>query len=346
MNPYTHDERLTEAQKEQVDASYDALKGTGGGSGGGGALTGAGAAGAVMLPMIIVGTFVIFMLYACFYPVAALVALATGFIVSQLFDAISPGVGWIAHYMIMLPFAFSALMIFRGQEWRLERKRTYLIVRHVLRLAFTVVIVGLSTTFITHMDDLRDRQPIDESYSWLHFAIVVAAVVVVHFVGRWQDKRIAASIDSDRQEWARESKPKEPRVRVPGMELLPGPLRRGLPVMALVGGVFGAFLGYAGFETATSTLVGLFAGCVGGALLMFGSWVITRPVGRLFDRFPALYPILMGSIIGAVVAWRLALADKLPLSAYLLTGIVAGALVLAVPYLLYAGVRRLTARTA
>jgi uncharacterized membrane protein YeaQ/YmgE (transglycosylase-associated protein family) len=135
-------------------------------------------------------------------------------------------------------------------------------------------------------------------------------------------------------------------MQIPGMEFAPAPLRRGLPVMTAVGGVFGAFLGYAGFETATSTLVGLFAGCIGGALLMFVCWLITRPLGALFDRVPLLWPLLMGAIIGAGVGWRLALADKAALSTYLVPGVIGGALMLAVPYLLYALVRRMVARPA
>ncbi len=53
-------------------------------------------------------------------------------------------------------------------------------------------------------------------------------------------------------------------------------------MMTVVGGAFGAFLGYAGFETATSTLVGLFAGCVGGALLMLVCWAHHPPGGCAF----------------------------------------------------------------
>lgn len=114
--------------------------------------------------------------------------------------------------------------------------------------------------------------------------------------------------------------------------------------MTLAGGVFGAFLGYAAFETATPTLVGLFAGCIAGALLMFTSWLATRPVGVLFDRVPLLWPLLMGSIVGAGVAWRLALADKAALAAYLAPGMIGGAIALAAPYMVYAIVRRFTAR--
>ncbi len=344
MNRHTHDERLTEAQRDAVDASYDALQNRGTGLGNSG---GVGAAGAVMVPLIIIGSFVVFMLYACFYPVGALVALVTGFIVSRVFDMLVPGVGWIAHFLVLLPLAFSALMIFQQRlEWRLEQKRGYLIGRHVLRLVFTAVIVGLSTTFITEQENLRDRQPLDESYSWTHFAIVVAALVLVHFVGRWQDRRLV-TVAAEEPSWSpAPSARQRPRMQIPGMEFAPAPLRRGLPVMTVVGGVFGAFLGYAGFETATSTLVGLFAGCIGGALLMFVCWLITRPVGALFDRVPLLWPLLMGAIFGAGIALRLAQADKGELSTYLVPGVIGGALVLAVPYLLYAVVRRMVARPA
>lgn len=345
MNRHTHDERLTEAQREQVDASYDALKNTGGSGVGAGLGAGAGAAGAVMLPMIIIGTFVVFMLYACFYPVAALVAIATGFIVSKTLDLAGPGIGWIAHYLVMLPFAFAALMLFRAQvEWRLEAKRGYLIARHVLRLVFTAVIVGTSTTFVMQMDRIRDRAPLDESLSWTHFAIVVAAVALVHFVGRWQDRRIVIEAVAEAPGWSAAPAARRSRLQIPGMELAPAPLRRGLPVMTVVGGVFGAFLGYAGFETAVSTLVGLFAGCIGGAVLMFVCWLVTRPVGALFDRVPLLWPLLIGAVVGTGVAYRLALADKASLSAYLVTGVIAGALVFTVPYLIYAVTRRLMAR--
>lgn len=343
MNRHTHDERLTEAQRDAVDASYDALQSRSSGLGGSG---GVGAAGAVMVPMIIIGSIVVFMLYACFYPVGALVALLTGVLVSRVFDALVPGVGWIAHYLVMLPLAFSALMLFQQRvEWRLEQKRGYVIGRHVLRLVFTAVIVGLSISFINGMDQLRERQPLD-GYSWLHFVLVVAAVALVHFVGRWQDRRLAVESSGSPAWTAAPSNSSRSRTLIPGMALMPQPLRRGLPVMTLVGGAFGAFLGYAGFETATSTLVGLFAGCVGGALLMFVCWVITRPTGALFDRIPLLWPLLMGEIIGVGVAVRLAQADKVPLFKYLATGIIGGALVLVVPYLLYSALRRMTRRTA
>jgi hypothetical protein len=337
VNRHTHDERLTEPQRDAVDASYDALRSRGAGSGDSG---GVGAAGAVMVPLIIVGSFVVFMLYACFYPVAALVALATGFIVSRVFDMLVPGVGWIAHFLIMLPLAFSALMLFRQRvEWRLEQKRGYLLGRHVLRLVFTAVIAGLSISFILGQEQRSEDQPLD-GYSWLHFALVVAAVVLVHFVGRWQDRRLVVE-SSSAPAWTPEpSSTGRSRTQIPGMALMPAPLRRGLPVMTVVGGAFGAFLGYAGFETATSTLVGLFTGCVGGALLMFVCWLITRPVGALFDRVPLLWPLLMGGIIGVVVSLRLAQADKGSLSTYLVPGIIGGALVFAVPYLLYSAVRR------
>lgn len=341
MNRHTHDERLTEAQRDAVDASYDALRSRGAGSGDSG---GVGAAGAVMVPLIIIGSIVVFMLYACFYPVAALVALVTGFIVSRVFDMLVPGVGWIAHFLIMLPLAFSALMLFRQRvEWRLEQKRGYLLGRHVLRLVFTAVIVGLSISFLLGQKELREDQPLD-GYSWLHFALVVAAVALVHFVGRWQDRRLVVE-SADTPAWTSAPSGRS-RTQIPGMALMPAPLRRGLPVMTVVGGAFGAFLGYAGFETATSTLVGLFAGCVGGALLMFVCWLITRPVGALFDRVPLLWPLLMGAIIGVGVSFRLAQADKGALSTYLVPGLIGGALVLAVPYLLYSALRRLTRRSA
>lgn len=343
MNRHTHDERLTEPQRDAVDASYDALRNRGTGSGDSG---GVGAAGAVMVPLIIVGSIVVFMLYACFYPVAALVALATGFIVSRVFDMLVPGVGWIAHFLVMLPLAFSALMLFRQRvEWRLEQKRGYLLGRHVLRLVFTAVIVGLSISFIIGQEELREGQPLD-GYSWLHFALVVAAVVLVHFVGRWQDRRLVVESSGTAAWTSVPSSSGRSRTQIPGMALMPAPLRRGLPVMTVVGGAFGAFLGYAGFETATSTLVGLFAGCVGGALLMFVCWLITRPVGALFDRVPLLWPLLMGAIIGMGVSLRLAQADKGPLSTYLVPGLIGGAVVFVVPYLLYTALRRMTRHTA
>lgn len=122
---------------------------------------------------------------------------------------------------------------------------------------------------------------------------------------------------------------------------MPPPLQRGLPVMTLVGGLFGAFLGYAGFETATSTLVDLFAGCIGGALLMSICWMITRPIGGLLDRMPVLWPLIMGSMIGLGIAWRLAIADHKSMAVYALPGVIGGALALALPYLLYTLLRRL-----
>jgi hypothetical protein len=344
VNRHSHDERLTEAQRDAVDASYDALAARGGSSGNSG---GAGAAGAVMVPMIIIGSIVVFMLYACFYPVAAMVGLVTGLIVMRIYDALVPGVGWIMHFLVMLPFAFSALMLFRAQlEWRLERNRTYLLVRHALRLVFTAVIVGLSTTFFTQQENLRERRLLEDPSAWLHLAIVIAAVVLVHFVGRWQDRRLVVE-SSASPGWSPASSPRRSRLQIPGMEFMPSALRRGLPAMTVAGGVFGSFLGYAGFETATSTLVGLFAGCVGGALLMFVCWVITRPVSGLFDKLPILWPLLMGAIIGAGVGVRLGTVDKVAsLSTYLVPGVVGGALALAVPYLLYALVRRVVVRPA
>ena len=343
MNRHTHDERLTEAQRDAVDASYDALQGRGAGSGDSG---GAGAAGAVMAPLIIIGSIVVFMLYACFYPVGALIAIVTGFIVSRVFDMLVPGVGWIAHFLVLLPLAFSALMIFIQRiEWKLEKKRAYLLGRHVLRLVFTAVIVALTTTFLTQQDEIRAGQPLNES-PWIHFAIVAAALVLVHFLGRWQDRRLLADAVALPEWKATGYGAPRSRLRIPGMELLPAPLQRGLPAMTAVGGIFGAFLGYAGFETATSTFVGLFAGCIGGALLMFVCWLITRPVGALFDRVPLLWPLLMGAIIGAGIAVRFTQAGEGTLATNLAPFMIGGAVVLGVPYLLYAVVRRMVARPA
>ncbi len=42
---------------------------------------------------------------------------------------------------------------------------------------FTAVIVGLSISFIMGQEGVREDQPLD-GYSWLHFAVVVAAVVL------------------------------------------------------------------------------------------------------------------------------------------------------------------------
>jgi len=338
---YSHDERLTEAQRDQYDAAADALqnrtRGTGGGSG-------AGATGAILAPALILGSIFVFMLYACFYPVGSIVALVTGFIVSKVFGALVPGVGWMGHFLVMLPLAWGALMLYRQRvEWRLEQRRGYRLVRHVLRLCVTPVIVGLSLSFFLHVDELRARQPIVESYSWIHFAIVMAAVVLVHFVGIWHDRQLVQPISVAEPEGWQSVANEYPRARfrIPEMRFMPLPLQRGLPVMTLVGGLFGAFLGYAGFETATSTLVGLFAGCIGGALLMSICWVITRPIGGLLDRTPVLWPLIMGSMIGLGIAWRLAIADHKSMAVYALPGVIGGALALTLPYLLYALLRRL-----
>lgn len=338
---HTHDERLTEAQREQVDAAHHALQSRGRSAGDGG---GVGAAGAVMAPMLIIGSFVVFMLYACFFPVAAAIALVTGVIVSKVFDVVVPGVGWIGHFMVMLPLAFGALKLFREHEWRLESKRGYVLGRHALRLVFTAVIVGLSITFVAERDKLRDRVALDESYSLTHFAAVLAAVLIVHFVGRWYDRQLGPQTVSDAGRFESVPKRAARRLPFPGMASAPAPLRGGLPAMTLAGGAFGAFLGYAAFETPASTLVGLFAGCIVGALLMFVCWLVTRPFAALFDRLPLLWPLLMGAIVGAGVAWRLALADSAALAVYLLPGVVGGALAFAVPFLLYAGARRLMTR--
>lgn len=341
---YSNDERLTEAQRDHYDAAADELQNRGRGRGGEG---GAGATGAVAIPLVILGSIFVFMLYACFYPVGALIALVTGFIVSTIFGALVPGVGWMGHFLVLLPLSWGALMLFQQRvEWRLEQRRGYLIARHVLRLCFTAVIIGLSLTFFLHMDEIRARQPVVESYSWVHFAIVLAAVVLVHFVGTWHDRKLVQVPPSTKpQDWQPAgSAPARANFRLPGMQLMPGVLQRGLPAMTLAGGLFGAFLGYAGFETMTSTLAGLFAGCIGGALLMSACWLITRPIGGLFDRLPLLWPLLMGAIIGLAVAWRLAVADKASLAAYALPGIIGGALALAIPYLLYVVLRRLFGR--
>jgi hypothetical protein len=338
---YSNDERLTEAQREQYDAAADDLQHRGQGTGGGG---GAGAAGAVVAPIIILGSILVFMLYACFYPVGAIVALLTGVVVSKIFGALVPGVGWMGHFLVLLPLAFSALMLFQQRvEWRLEQRRGYLLARHILRLCFTFVIVGSSLTFFTHTEELRARQPVEESYSWAHFAIVMAAVALVHFVGLWHDRRLVQVVPAAGPEgWqSAATGSSRRRLRMPGLQSVPGPLGRGLPLMTLVGGLLGAFLGYAGFETLTSTLVGLCAGCIGGALLMSACWLVTRPIGGLFDRAPVLWPLLMGATIGLALAWRLALADQKVLAAYALPGAVGGALALTVPYLIYALVRRL-----
>lgn len=338
---YSNDERLTEAQREQYDAAADDLQHRGQGTGGGG---GAGAAGAIAAPLIILGSILVFMLYACFYPVGAIVAILTGFVVSKTFGALVPGVGWMGHFLVLLPLAFGALRLFQQRvEWRLEQRRGYLLARHILRLCITFVIVGLSLTFFTHTEELRARQPVEESYSWTHFVIVMAAVALVHFVGIWHDRQLVqVGPTAEPESWqSAATGSSRMRFRMPGLQLLPGPLRRGLPLMTLVGGLFGAFLGYAGFETLTSTAVGLFAGCIGGALLMSACWLVTRPFGGLFDRVPVLWPLLMGAIIGLAVAWRLALADQQALAVYTLPGAVGGALALTVPYLIYALMRRL-----
>ncbi len=338
---YSHDERLTEAQRDQYDAAADDLQNRGRGTSGG---EGGGAAGAIVAPLIILGSIFVFMLYACFYPVGAIVAIVTGFIVSKTFGALVPGVGWMGHFLVLLPLAWGALMIFQQRvESRLEQRRGYRLVRHILRLCFTFVIVGLSLTFFMHTEALRARQPVVESYSWIHFAIVAAVVALVHFVGIWHDRRLVQVVPAAEPEgWQPAAIGlSHARFQMPGMQVMPGPLRRGLPLMTLVGGFFGAFLGYAGFETMTSTLVGLFAGCIGGALLMSACWLVTRPIGGLFDRTPVLWPLLMGAMIGLGVAWRLALADQKALALYALAGVIGGALTLTVPYLIYALLRRL-----
>ena len=337
---YSNDERLTDAQRDQYDAAADALQNRGRGPGG------EGATGAIAIPLVILGSIFVFMLYACFYPVGALIALVTGFIVSEVFGALVPGVGWMGHFLVLLPLSWGALMLFQQRvEWRLEKRRGYLIARHVLRLCFTAVIIGLSLTFFLHLDELRARQPVVESYSWVHFAIVVAAVVLVHFVGIWHDRKLAQPLPYGTERLASTANvPAGANFRLPGVQLMPAVLQRGLPAMTLAGGLFGAFLGYAGFETMTSTLVGLFAGCIGGALLMSTCWLITRPIGGLFDRLPLLWPLLMGAIIGLAVGWRLAVADKASLAAYALPGAISGALALGVPYLLFAMLHRLFAR--
>jgi len=338
---YSNDERLSEAQREQYDAAADELQRRGQGTGSDG---GAGAAGAIAAPVIILGSILVFMLYACIYPVGALVAIVTGFVVSSVFGALVPGVGWMGHFLVLLPLAWGALMIFQQRvEWRLEQRRSYLLARHILRLCFTFVIVGLSLTFFAHTEELRARQPFEESYSWTHLVIVVAAIAIVHFVGTWHDRRLVQVVPTEGPKGWRPvaNGVSRKQFRMPGLQSLPGPLGHGLPLMSLAGGLMGAFLGYAGFETLTSTLVGLFAGCIGGALLMSACWLATRPIGGLFDRAPVLWPLLMGAIVGLVVAWRLALADHKALAAYTFPGVVGGALVLAVPYVIFGLVRRL-----
>ncbi len=339
---YSNDERLTEAQREQYDAAHHALRGTGGGGGGGMSGGGGGAAAAVMAPLIIVGTFVVFMLYACFYPMAAGVALLVAILVSKTFDAFVPGVGWIMHYLMVLPLGFAALMMYRQREWKLELKPAYLKARHVLRLVFTAVIVSTTAMYLTETGE-TPGDPLDEPLNWTHFAIVATSLVIVHFVGRWLDRRTLVMLadvgllDDAPSHAART--PSRASWPLPGLNHAPATLAMGLPVMALAGGTFGAFLGYAAFETSIATLIGLLTGCLGGAMLMFVCWVITRPVGALFDRLPLLWPLMMGGIVGAAIAWRLALADKASLATYLAPGIVGGALALAAPYLLYTLVR-------
>lgn len=340
---YSNDERLTEAQRDQYDAAAEALQNRGRGRAGEG---GAGATGAIAIPLVILGSIFVFMLYACFYPVGAIIALVTGFIVSGIFGALVPGVGWMGHFLVLLPLSWGALMLFQQRvEWRLEQRRGYLIARHVLRLCFTAVIIGLSLTFFLHIDELRARESVVESYSWVHFAIVAAAVVLVHFVGVWHDRRLAQPAHTELQIGRpAASAPARAAFRLPGIQLMPGVLQRGLPAMTLAGGLFGAFLGYAGFESISSTLVGLFAGCISGALLMSACWLITRPIGGLFDRLPLLWPLLMGAIVGFAVGWRLAAADRVSLVAYALPGIIGGAVALAIPYLLYVMLHRLFGR--
>mgnify|MGYP003498043269 CR=1 FL=1 len=90
-----------------------------------------------------------------------------------------------------------------------------------------------------------------------------------------------------------------------------------------------------------------------GALLMFVCWLITRPFAALFDRLPLLWPLLMGAIVGAGVAWRLALADNAAIAVYLLPGVIGGALAFGQNAVIVAGVEhrlrvgaRVTARLA
>lgn len=343
---YSNDERLTEAQREQYDAAHHALQ-RGGGSGSGDG--GGGAAGAAMGSMVVVGTLAVFMLYACVYPVAAGVALVVGILVSKTFGFFVPGVGWVMHYLVALPLGFGALMMVREHEWRLELKPWYRRARHALRFVFTALIVSTTATLLGETDH-SSPPPTDPPLDWTHFAIVAASLVTVHFVGGWLDRRALAQVADAGPGAEVPGQPARPRVagrwRVPGTTLAPAPLATGLPLMALAGGAFGGFLGFAAFETPLATLVGLFAGSLAGALLMFVSWVVTRPVGVLFDRAPLLWPLLMGGMVGTGVAWRLALADKVSLAAYLPAGIIGGAAALAVPYLLYVAGRRVLAKAA
>lgn len=347
----THDERLNEAQREQSDHAAQALRNKPANAAAG--MGGAGAA--VMGPLAILGSFVVFMLYACIFPVGALIAIIVGVIVSMTFGALVPGVGMIGHFMVLLPFSFGALMTFQQREWRLESNRACILIRHALRLVFTFFIAGLTLDFLSGTYKTPGAGDLSKPDAWIHFAIVIAAVVTVHFVGVWYDRNYAdtgakdgrassgASSGSAAEEFGPSGRPKF-GLRFPGLTFLPSPLRRGLPVMTLAGGVFGAFLGYAAFETATPTIVGLFAGCIAGAVLMFTSWLVTRPVGALFDRIPLLWPLLMGSVVGAGIAWRLALADKTALALYLAPGMIGGAIAFTAPYMVYAIVRRFTAR--
>jgi hypothetical protein len=110
---------------------------------------------------------------------------------------------------------------------------------------------------------------------------------------------------------------------------------------AVPGGLTGAFLGYAAFDTGSATLLGLGIGGVAGIVLMLALWALTWPFRGVLARFPVLWPVLIGLTLGVAIAWRLSQVDSVPFETYALPSIGGSVLVLVVPYLAYRLVRAL-----
>ena len=351
---YSFDERLTDEQRRQWDeAQHESQQG-----GRGERMQMEGAAGVLGIVLLFAGV-LIFMLYGCFFPLVALVTIVVAYLVSTLFDALVPNVGWMAHFLVLLAPSYAAFALMRQVEASLEASPIYRIVRHVLRLVVTGVVANFSATFVLEFHNLERGLPVDESFGPARIGIIAGALAIVHFVGRWYDGRItaalrpasrapagatAAPIDANSASVAA-AKPRR-RIRIPGVDRAPPAVQRGLGLLTLAGAVFGAFLGYAGFETLPATAVGLLAGSIGGALLMFVCWLVTRPASALFERKPVLWPLFIGAVVGLGIAWRLAFVDQASIASYLLPGMLGGVAVFTVPYLGYALVRRLFAAAA
>jgi hypothetical protein len=213
--------------------------------------------------------------------------------------------------------------------------------RHVARLIATALL-GIFLVAFVHEARVLPGPP-REPFSAMETGLIAAAVILIHFVGRWYERQLAHSLGQAPAVTSTGRGVAALRRGFKGLRLhwLPPKLRRGLGAFAGLGALTGMFLGHAGWETTEALIAGLLIGTAAGVATMLVLWLVTWPFRGLFDRLPMLWPLLVGAAGGAVVAWRFSIADQVPFEQYLVSFTIGGAVVLSVPYLLYRGGRRL-----